>query len=259
MNSVDGALLELARWARPFGRPAGDAFPVAYHGTLTWWYGTDLILDAVAELRAGGLDVDGVIVGDGDALPMLREKAKAAGLDGAVQVSGRYLPIEEALATVASAGCGVIPNRPTEINRFALSSKLFEYVALGIPVVVARLETLAAHFGPEEVTFFEPGDASSLATALRWVIEHPAEAQERAERAQLRAREYAWSRGRETLLSIYGALVPAKAAALGPVGAASGLTSRPGGHPSHRPVATPCRRRSLQSRPGGGAARSHGG
>ena len=32
------------------------------------------------------------------------------------------------------------------------------------------------------------------------MIEHPAEAQERAERAHVRAREYAWSRGRETLL-----------------------------------------------------------
>jgi glycosyltransferase involved in cell wall biosynthesis len=94
----------------------------------------------------------------------------------------------------------VIPNRRSRLNRFALSSKLLDYVELGIPVVVARLETLAAHFSPEEVTFFEPDDPQALAEAIAWVADHPIEAREKAVLARRRAEEYSWSTSRARLL-----------------------------------------------------------
>jgi glycosyltransferase involved in cell wall biosynthesis len=202
MNSVDEAVLERARRTRPLVQRGHD-FRLAYHGTLTWWYGADLIVDALALLRGTGVAADVVILGAGDAVPALRRRVAETQLEQHVYLSDGYVPIEVALATVATADCGVIPNRPSDINRFALSSKLFEYVALEIPVVVARLETLAAHFGPAEVTFFEPGDAGALAEALRWVQEHPDEAHAKAGRARERAHEYSWSRGREQLARLY--------------------------------------------------------
>src|SRR5581483_836509 len=168
MNSVDEAVLERARSATP-AVPGTDSFRLAYHGTITRWYGVDLLVDAVAALRADGVPAEAIILGDGDALPALRAQVARAGIDPEVRFSGQYLPIEVALATVAGASCGVIPNLPSDINRFALSSKLFEYVALGIPVVVSRLETLAAYFEAQEVTFFEPGDVESLRAAIAWV------------------------------------------------------------------------------------------
>ena len=62
------------------------------------------------------------------------------------------------------------------------------------------METLAAHFSSDEVTFFEPGDVESLAEAIAWVAEHPAEAREKAERATRRAEAYSWPASRERLL-----------------------------------------------------------
>jgi glycosyltransferase involved in cell wall biosynthesis len=117
------------------------------------------------------------------------------------------VPVELALATVADANCGVIPNRPVQINRFALSSKLFEYVELEIPVVVSHLETLAAYFDPAEVTFFEPGNADALAGAVRWVYDNPGEARQKAKRAKARAEAYSWSQGREALQQLYASLL----------------------------------------------------
>jgi glycosyltransferase involved in cell wall biosynthesis len=207
MNSVDPVVIDRARITPPFGRDP-HTFTVAYHGTLTWWYGTDLILEAIETLRRQGLDVDGVILGDGDAVPSLLARAQEPLLSGHVELSARYLPIEQALATAARAGCGVIPNRPTQINRFALSSKLFEYVELCVPVVVARLDTLAAHFAEDEVTFFEPGNPDDLARAIRWIYEHPDEARAKAERARRRAEAYSWSQGRQILTTLYNDLVP---------------------------------------------------
>jgi glycosyltransferase involved in cell wall biosynthesis len=201
MNAVDGALLANAQRDAPRDGSSANSFTLAYHGTLTPWYGVDLLLEAMVNLEDRLPDTRALVLGDGDALEALRDLADSSGLAERVDFSGCYLPIEETLARVANADCGVIPNRPSTLNRFALSSKLFEYVALGIPVVVSRLETLAAHFGPDEVTFFEPGDAASLADAIRWVAEHPAEAEAKTAQAKARAEEYSWERNRARYLT----------------------------------------------------------
>ena len=132
----------------------------------------------------------------------VRESARRLGVASRISFSGQYVPIAAALCEVARASCGVIPNRPSLLNRFALSSKLFEYVALEIPVVVSRLETLESHFSDDEVTFFEPGDAASLAEAVRWVATHSKEAEAKTRRARARAAAYSWERQRERYLSL---------------------------------------------------------
>ncbi len=50
------------------------------------------------------------------------------------------------------------------------------------------------------MTFFEPGKVESLAEAIAWVAEHPAEAREKAERARRRAEAYSWAASRGRLL-----------------------------------------------------------
>ena len=69
---------------------------------------------------------------------------------------------------------------------------VYTIVGVALLVVVSRLETLAAHFGSDEVTFFEPGDADSLAEAARWVASNPQAAKDKAEAARQRAHEYSW-------------------------------------------------------------------
>jgi glycosyltransferase involved in cell wall biosynthesis len=201
MNSPDG---ELIRAVNSRDASPRSGFTLAYHGTLNDWYGVDLLVEAVALLQEKVPGVSALILGDGDALPSLRALAERLGVADRVHFSGRYLPIEDALARVRSASCGVIPNRPTELNRFALSSKLFEYVALEIPVVVARLDTLAAHFDDSEVSYFEPGSARSLAAAVEGVAYDSAAAVRRVERALHRSAEYSWDRNAARYLELLG-------------------------------------------------------
>jgi len=192
MNSADERLIERVVKKTKLRSDGLEPFTLAYHGTITHWYGVDLIVEALASLSTELPDARAVILGAGDAVESARNLARGLGVLDRLELPGTYVPIEQALNRVASASCGVIPNRPSTLNRFALSSKLFEYVALGIPVVVSRLETLAAHFGSDEVTFFEPGDADSLAEAARWVASNPQAAKDKAEAARQRAHEYSW-------------------------------------------------------------------
>jgi glycosyltransferase involved in cell wall biosynthesis len=182
-------------------RTTAPGFTVAYAGTIAPWYGVHVIVDAVAMLAKDIGDVRAVILGTGDALDAARARAEEQGVSDRITFSGEWLPADEMFRQLRAASCGVIPNLPTELNRFALSTKLFDYVAIGLPAVVSRLETLEAHFDEDEVTFFEPGDARSLAAALRWVALHPAEAEAKAIAALDRvAREYSWEQNRDRYL-----------------------------------------------------------
>ena len=199
MNAPDAEAVDRAR-AAAADNGSADGFVVSYHGTITHWYGVDLIVEAVARLEERFPHIRASILGQGDALAVAERLAEGLRVTDRIDFHETFLPHEEALRQVASSSCGVIPNRRSQLNRFALSSKLLDYVLLGVPVVVARLETLAAHFSPDEVTFFEPDDAESLAEAIAWVAEHPDEAREKVTRAQLRAKDYAWPVSRKRLL-----------------------------------------------------------
>lgn len=204
MNAVDTGLVERVRGDGFSPSKRSPAFTVAYHGTLVRHYGVDLLIEALGRLRGEVPSLRAVILGEGDMLEELRAQAAALGLGDAIEFSGRYLPIEETLRRVMAADCGVIPNRPSQLNRFALSSKLFEYVELGVPAVVSELETLRAHFEPDEVRFFEPGSIEALSDAVLWVAQHPDEAAEMAARARAHAERYSWERNGARYLELIG-------------------------------------------------------
>jgi glycosyltransferase involved in cell wall biosynthesis len=129
MNSFDEGL-------RPAnnGRPQMRSdFRIVYHGTVTPSYGVDLIVEAAALLLGELPQLEVAIYGEGDSLEEVRVRGEQLGITGHLYISGRYLPQTEVLEHVSVADVGVIPNIANRLNRFALSSKLFEYVALGIP------------------------------------------------------------------------------------------------------------------------------
>jgi glycosyltransferase involved in cell wall biosynthesis len=205
MNTPDESVINRVRRPSPLERRR--VFTVAYHGTITRWYGVDLLIEAVGLLRARGRSVEAVVLGEGDELGAVQKLVRSMGIGELVSFSKRYLPIEEALSVVAAADCGVIPNRLAEINRFILPNKLFEYVALGVPVVSARLETVAAHFGENELTFCDPGDPSSLANAIEWVMDQGALAKQKTLQAQARASLYSWETNRTSYLEVLGGVL----------------------------------------------------
>ncbi|MBA3844044.1 MAG: glycosyltransferase, partial [Actinobacteria bacterium] len=187
MNSIDERLL-------PAEAPAEDAgFRVVYHGTITPHYGVGLLVEAAAEIGDSipGLRVE--LYGAGDALADIQARARSLGIAAQVIASPEFLDQREVLERVAGASVGVIPNLPTRLNRYALSTKLLEYVALGIPVACAGLPTLREHFSDEEVLFFRPGDASDLARVLLEVAADPVATSARVAAARRRAAQYSWS------------------------------------------------------------------
>jgi glycosyltransferase involved in cell wall biosynthesis len=191
MNSVDERLLD--GLPAPTGGAGHDAFRIVYHGAITPSYGLETVVDAVAlvarELPRCRLE----IYGHGDSTSAVELRAHERRIGERVHVSG-FLPQREVLTRIAGAAVGVIPNRSNRLNRFALSTKLFEYVLLGIPVVSADLPTIRAHFSRDELLYVRPEDPHELAAALLRVAADPAGAAERAPAARARYEQYRWER-----------------------------------------------------------------
>jgi glycosyltransferase involved in cell wall biosynthesis len=181
LNSVDEAVLP----AEPRA-PTRDPFRIVYHGTVTPHYGLDLVLNAFALVSEPLATATLEIFGSGDAVSALQSRAGSLGLGPRVAVNGVSLPQPEVLRLVQGASVGVIPNLPSKLNQFALSTKLFEYVALGIPVVAADLPTLRSHFSDAEILFFDAGSVASLAEVLASVAEDYDAARDRARAAKAR-------------------------------------------------------------------------
>ena len=108
---------------------------------------------------------------------------------------------------VQPASVGVVPNLPTQLNRFALSTKLFDYVALGVPVVCSDLPTLREHFSDDEVLFFEAGNPRALAHVLEQTANDPEGARRRAQAALRRYEQYRWSVSAERYVAALRACV----------------------------------------------------
>jgi glycosyltransferase involved in cell wall biosynthesis len=230
MNSVDPAVLP------PRRRVTTEGFRVVYHGTVTPSYGVDLLIDAAALAGREVPDLRVDIYGEGDAIPSLREQAERLGLGDAVFFHDRYLPQREVLVALAGASAGVVPNRPSRLNTYALSSKLLEYVELGIPAIVARLPTLAEHFDESEVLFFSGGDAADLARALVETASDPTRAKRRASAACRRARAYSWD---ESAARYVAALARAGTPATTVPGSTSAVTTAPAPTSAPAPTVTP--------------------
>jgi len=195
MNSADSRLFR-PREGAPERPPV-----VCYHGSIFERYGVFDVLQAFARVSARFPDAQLWMLGGGDARSAVEEEARSLGISGRCLFSDGFIPAEEIAELLPSVHVGVIPNRPNLLNRYALSTKLFEYVAVGVSVVCVRLETLAVHFSEDELLFYEPGSVADLVEKLGHALDKPQEMAARARRAGQRyTHSYSWEHNSEVFL-----------------------------------------------------------
>jgi glycosyltransferase involved in cell wall biosynthesis len=106
-----------------------------------------------------------------------------------------------------------VPTLRDDFTELLLPVKLLEYVHMGMPVVAPRLPVIEHYFDDDEVLFFEPGSALSLAGAIATCVRDPAAALARAQRAGERLDAISWSRQRSSYLELVDGLCRAQDAA----------------------------------------------
>lgn len=194
-NGVDDRLLALphrepADCRRDLGLPE-QGFWVGTVSSLVGYEGLDTLIDAVALLRADGLDVRACLAGDGVARPELERRAHRAGVDDAVVFPGR-VPAADAARWHRALDVFVVPRRDLEVCRRVTPLKPVEAMALGRPVVASDLPALAEVLAGGAGLLVAPDDAAALADALATLHADPARRASLAAAGRTVAAERTW-------------------------------------------------------------------
>ena len=195
---------------RVFGRRPGlpersemdGQFRLIYHGTFTYRYGVDLIIEAVAKVRSRIPGIKLTLLGGGDARRDLLALRHELDLDDAVDISQDVVHANELATQLWQADVGIVPNRSDIFTDGLLPTKLMEYVAMGIPVIASRTPTMATYFTEEMVLFFQPGDADDLARCIVEVHDDRQRLKELAHEADRFNERYSWDRVAEDYVAL---------------------------------------------------------
>lgn len=166
---------------------------IVYLGSLALQnHPVDLLLQAFAPIAAARPDVVLLIVGGGEDLALLREQAAEAGLAARVRFAGR-VPQIAAPAYLALAEVTVDPVRDDPVARARSPLKLFESMALGVPVITGAVGDRAELLDHGRAGLLVgAGDANALAERLRAVLEDPKLRRGLAEAGWRQVRGYYW-------------------------------------------------------------------
>jgi glycosyltransferase involved in cell wall biosynthesis len=196
---------------------ADGSLRLVYAGALSPIYELDVVLEAIALLRRDrpSMPVCLDLFGRDFAEVPLRDRAESLGVADRVTFHGR-IPLEDVPAAIGAADVGLAPTRRSAFTDYSLSTKAFEYAAMGRPVVASRLPMVERVFGPD-VTTYQPGNAKDLAAALLRLVDDPEAREAQVARAAERVRDLGWETARTPYLRLIDdlALGPSPRAAAG--------------------------------------------
>lgn len=174
--------------AAPKWAPAGGAFTVAYAGGFGPHRGIDSLVRAMVSVRESVPGARLVLMGAGEGESALKALAEELLPPQAVEFTG-WIGLDEMRRRLASAHVGVVPHLANEHTSSTVPHKLFQYMAMGLPIVVTDCAPLArivretgagrvAHAGDpqslarEIIALADPGSAKKASQAgLRAVLE----------------------------------------------------------------------------------------
>lgn len=179
---------------------------IVTHGTIIKRYGHRHLIEALPHVLEKIPNTRVTIYGKGAFRPNLEQMIADLKLSDHITFGG-FVPDGEVVARLHEGHIGVVTLENTPEADLVHTYKMFEYLSLGIPVVIGKSSAVAAYFTAGEVTFFEPGNARDLARAL---IELANDAQRRHQQAVngLKAFErYAPEKQKQATLEIISDLV----------------------------------------------------
>jgi len=149
------------------------AFVVAFVGTLKPWHGLPTLVEAFARLHEQHPEARLLVVGDGPERAGLEADLAARGLLSVAHLTGAVDP-ERVPALLAGCDAAVAPY-PARDDLYFSPLKVYEYMAMGLPVVASRLGQLEeALTDGVDALLCPPGDADAFAAALARPLRDPA-------------------------------------------------------------------------------------
>lgn len=146
--------------------PNADATDIVCLGELRPVKAFDVLIEALALMKASGRRVSATIVGEGPQDAALKALAERSDIADLVRFAG-YRPAREAFAMGRML---VIPSRAESLPYVVL-----EAVAAGLPVIATRVGGVPEIFGPQTKHLIAPDDTCVLVGAITAALDSPGE------------------------------------------------------------------------------------
>ena len=176
-------------------------FTVLYHGSLVARNGLDLAVEALETVRRSIPAIKLVICGETSpfleaVMQMARERQLENNIDylGAQNLNG-------IVKAITACDLGIIPNQKNIFTEINTPTRIFEYLALGKPVIAPRTKAIQDYFGDGDLVFFELGSAKDLARQIKYAFSHPKEVIEITQRGQRVYLDHTWTREKSQFLT----------------------------------------------------------
>jgi len=169
-----------------------DSFVIGFVGRLEEWSGIDWFLRSLTLIRSVLRNVIVVVIGSGPLEGRLREIIADLQLEKHVRLVG-HVPHEEIPRYMACFDIAVAPYRYVELF-YGSPMKIFEYLAMGKPVLTARMgQSMDLIRHGENGFFYEPDDAKEMLDALSLLIRDSNLRQSLGREAYISSRNIAWT------------------------------------------------------------------
>ncbi len=182
-----------------------DRLVIGYVGTVALHnHPVDLLLAAFARIARYRSDVALLVIGGGEDLQLIRDQAIALGLADRVLFTGQ-VPLRAVPTYLALVDVSVDPVRDDVVARARAPLKLFESMALGIPVVTGDVGDRARYLDGGQVgVLVPPTDIPALAQALDALLRDLAQRDAFTERGLQQVQRYTWAALAAGWLEVYG-------------------------------------------------------
>jgi glycosyltransferase involved in cell wall biosynthesis len=201
LNFPDGAVF------RPISRhAAADRFVILFPGTLNRHQGLDVAIRAFALIRHKAPHVEFHIHGEGRSQDFLMQLVRQLGLADRVLFKP-MLPVREIANIMAAANLAVVPKRKDSFGNEAFSTKILEFMSVGVPVIVSDTKIDQYYFNSSVVRFFPDGDEKQLAETMLLLITDGELRKQLASNASVFVKDFDWEVKKRDYLELVDLLV----------------------------------------------------
>jgi glycosyltransferase involved in cell wall biosynthesis len=177
-----------------------------YPGTLSYHQGVDIAIRALSLIKEEVPEAELHIYGGGDQLDSLKSLICDLGLQNQVFLKDP-LPTNEIALVIENADVGIVPKRKNGFGNEAFSTKILEFMSLGVPVIIPDTTIDRFYFNKSIAQFFHADDEKSLANNMVLLKQNPQLRQGLVQSADEFVKQYSWEANQEAYLNLVDSLV----------------------------------------------------
>lgn len=177
---------------------------LVYHGTIPKYH-LEIAFNVANELQKRGRHVTWLFFGNGPSVEWVEQELQKRGLQAVFTYDAQRVPHEQVAARVRQARLGFIPLPDLPKFQHNIPTKLFEYMALKMPVVLSDLPPSRVWVGDGEAAIMVPADDyKAYADAIERLLDDEALCKRMGEAGYQRVIDYLnWETEATRLIQLY--------------------------------------------------------